>query len=90
MPIGTLVRVYTLNMLARRPDLVHGTLMQVKKRKRQKKLRVMLSAELWQKVNEAKRNKETTFFQSLNLNESRDRLHRKGGTALSLDVWGTC
>lgn len=50
----------------------------------------MLSAELWQKVNEAKRNKETTFFQSLNLNESRDRLHRKGGTALSLDVWGTC
>lgn len=49
----------------------------------------MLSAELWQKVNEAKRNKET-FFQSLNLNESRDRLHRKGGTALSLDVWGTC
>ena len=83
------MRVYTLNMLARRPDLVHGTLMQVKKRKRHKKLRVMLSAELWQKVNEAKRNKET-FFQSLNLNESRDRLHRKGGTALSLDVWGTC
>ena len=85
------MRVYTLNMLARRPDLVHGTLMQVKKGKRQKKkLRVMLSAELWQKVNEAKRNKETTFFQSLNLNESCDRLPRKGGTALSLDVWGTC